>query len=208
MGRAGNTDTPLGSTRLSRDDWLDAAHQAVVDGGFDNVRVLVLARHLGVTRGSFYWHFDDHAALIEALLARWRERELASNQRVEATTDADPQKELELVLDAALAHAGVDLENMRFELALRGLGRRDAKVAAMLIEVDNLRLRLFAGKFLRLTGDQRSAADLAALFYLAIIGSNQALSRPANPPGTKDYLRGVITRYLIRAHAGAPAAGP
>ena len=201
MSTARKADKTLESCRLTRDDWLDAAHQAVVEGGFDNVRVLVLARNLGVTRGSFYWHFADHAALIEALLARWRERELASNQRVQATTDPDPQKELELVLDAALAHAGVHLENMRFELALRGLGRRDATVATMLIEVDQLRLRLFAGKFLRLTGEQRSATDLAALFYLAIIGSNQALSRPANPPQTKDYLRGVITRYLIRDHA-------
>ena len=201
MRTARKADKTPESSRLTRDDWLDAAHQAVVEGGFDNVRVLVLARHLGVTRGSFYWHFADHAALIEALLARWRERELASNQRVQATTDPDPQKELELVLDAALAHAGVHLENMRFELALRGLGRRDAKVATMLIEVDQLRLRLFASKFLRLTGEQHSATDLAALFYLAIIGSNQALSRPANPPQTKDYLRGVITRYLIRDHA-------
>ena len=199
MRTARKADKTPESSRLTRDDWLDAAHQAVVEGGFDNVRVLVLARHLGVTRGSFYWHFADHAALIEALLARWRERELASNQRVQATTDPDPQKELELVLDAALAHAGVHLENMRFELALRGLGRRDAKVATMLIEVDQL--RLFARKFLRLTGDQRSATDLAALFYLAIIGSNQALSRPANPPKTKDYLRGVIARYLIQDHA-------
>ena len=201
MSTARKADKTLESSRLTRDDWLDAAHQAVVEGGFDNVRVLVLARNLGVTRGSFYWHFADHAALIEALLARWRERELASNQRVQATTHPDPQKELELVLDAALAHAGVHLENMRFELALRGLGRRDAKVATMLIEVDQLRLRLFAGKFLRLTGEQRSANDLAALFYLAIIGSNQALSRPANPPKTKDYLRGVIARYLIQDHA-------
>ena len=71
-----------------------------------------------------------------------------------------------------LANAGVNLENMRFELALRGLGRRDASVAKMLIEVDQQRLRLFEGKFLRLTNDTRSATDLAALFYLAIAGSN------------------------------------
>ena len=38
--------------RLGRDDWLDAAFAAVVEGGFDNVRVLVLADRLGVTRGS------------------------------------------------------------------------------------------------------------------------------------------------------------
>ena len=61
--------------RLTRDDWLDAAFKAVVDGGFDKVRVLVIAQALGVTRGSFYWHFTDHADLVTALIARWRERE-------------------------------------------------------------------------------------------------------------------------------------
>lgn len=192
---------PAESSRLSRDDWLDAAFQAVVEGGFDKVRVLGLAAALGVTRGSFYWHFVDHAELIAALLARWRERELAANRSVEGSTTEDPQQDLQAVLEAALSHAGVDLENMRFELALRGLGRRDASVAKMLIEVDQQRLRLFEGKFMRLTNDARSAADLAALFYLAIVGSNQALSRPSSPPQAKEYLRSIITDYLIRRHA-------
>ena len=196
---------PPESPRLSRDDWLDAAFQAVVEGGFDNVRVLTLATALAVTRGSFYWHFVDHAELIAALLARWRERELAANHRVESHTVDDPQQDLQVVLEAALAHGGAELENMRFELALRGLGRRDAKVAKMLAEVDQLRLRLFEGKFLRLTNDARSAADLAALFYLAIVGSNQALSRPSSPPQVKEYLRSIITDYLIRRHAVVPA---
>ena len=40
--------------KLNRDDWLDAAFNAVAEGGFDNVRVLVIADSLGVTRGSFY----------------------------------------------------------------------------------------------------------------------------------------------------------
>ena len=68
--------------RLSRDDWLDAAFQAVVDGGFDQARVLIIAGKLGVTRGSFYWHFKDHADLIGSLLSRWREREIAVDQRL------------------------------------------------------------------------------------------------------------------------------
>ena len=136
MTAARKTRKPAESSRLSRDDWLDAAFQAVVEGGFDKVRVLGLAAALGVTRGSFYWHFVDHAELIAALLARWRERELAANRSVEGSTTEDPQQDLQAVLEAALSHAGVDLENMRFELALRGLGRRDASVAKMLIEVD------------------------------------------------------------------------
>lgn len=186
------------TSRLTRDDWLDAAFHAVVERGFDNVRVLVLADTLGVTRGSFYWHFADHAALVAALLARWRERELAANQAMAAQSGPDARADLELLLASALAHAGTDLENMRFELALRGLGRRDPAVAEMLADVDNRRMALFAEKFQRLTGDAKKAGELAALFYLAVVGSYQALSRPKNPPQVKAYLQGIIAHYLIR----------
>lgn len=189
---------PTSPPRLARDDWLDAAFNAAVEGGFDAVRVLSLAQALGVTRGSFYWHFTDHADLIAALLARWRDRELESGRTLKLDPDRTPQAELERVLDFALAHAGADLENMRFELALRGLGRRDAGVAKMLAEIDQTRLRLFEHRFERLTGDAKLATDLAALFYLAIVGSYQALARPNNPPKLESYLKGLIAQYVIK----------
>ena len=191
------------ASRLTRDDWLDAAFTAVVDGGFDKVRVLALAAQLGVTRGSFYWHFTDHAELVAALLGRWHEREAAAHASLRAQSGVNAQADLERLLEAALAHGGADLENMRFELAMRGLGRRDADVAAMLAEVDAMRLRLFEQKFERLTGDTKTAAELASLFYMAIAGSMQALSRPSNPPQLKQALRGIIAHYLI--HRQAPA---
>lgn len=189
---------PAAAPKLTRDDWLDAAFAAVVEGGFDAVRVLTLAQRLGVTRGSFYWHFADHAELVAALLKRWRERELEIDGKLQADATPDPKADLERLLEAALAHAGADLENMRFELALRGLGRRDAQVATMLVEVDRARMALFEHKFQRLTGNPKTAAELATLFYLAIVGSHQALSRPASPPRMKEYLRGIIARHLIR----------
>ncbi len=196
------------AARLNRDDWLDAAFEAAVEHGFDGVRVLVLADTLGVTRGSFYWHFKDHAELIAALLQRWRAAEAASNQRLQQPASADPVQDLEQLLDAALAHGGTDLSNMRFELALRGLGRRDPAVAAMLLEVDQARMALFAGKFARITPDAKTAIDLAALFYLAIVGSFQALSRPQAAHPTKQYLTEIIGRYLIQPQATPPAPQP
>lgn len=187
------------ASRLNRDDWLDAAFAAAVEHGFDGVRVLVLADTLGVTRGSFYWHFKDHADLMAALLERWRAAEAASSQRFQQPTNEDPVKDLEQLLDAALAHGGADLNNMRFELALRGLGRRDAAVAAMLLAVDQARMALFASKFARITPDAKTAIDLAALFYLAIVGSYQALSRPNAAHPTKQYLSDIISRYLVKS---------
>lgn len=200
--------TPTAAVRLNRDDWLDAAFAAAVEHGFDGVRVLVLADALGVTRGSFYWHFKDHADLITALLERWRAAEAASNQRLQQPASDDPVKDLEQLLDAALAHGGADLSNMRFELALRGLGRRDAAVAAMLLEVDQARMALFAGKFARITPDTKTAIDLAALFYLTIVGSFQALSRPQAAHPTKQYLTEIIGRYLIKPQARQPESAP
>ncbi len=200
---AGKTKPGPEASRLNRDDWLDAAFKAVVDGGVEAARVLVLADRLGVTRGSFYWHFADHAELISALLARWHARETESARSLESELSGSAQEELEQVLDFALAHMGTDLENMRFELALRGLGRRDAAVADMLAEIDQTRLALFEKRFQRLTGDPKTATDLAALFYLAIVGGNQALARPNNPPQLEAYLKSIIARYLI--HAQAPA---
>lgn len=193
------------ASRLTRDDWLDAAFRAVVEGGFDNVRVLVMADTLGVTRGSFYWHFADHAALISALVARWRDSEIALNHSLQAESVADPAADLRRLLDAAMSHAGKDFELMRFELALRGLGRRDPQVAQMLVEVDQHRVSLLEQKYLRLTGDQRAASELAALFYLAIVGSYQALSRPTSTPRAKGYLSGIIADYLIERQAPTPA---
>lgn len=186
--------------RLTREDWLDAAHAAVVDGGFDHLRVLQIAKVLRVTRGSFYWHFTGQAELQGELLQRWRTQQFAVDAALQAESAADPQQDLEHVLEAALAQIGPKLEHMRFELALRGLGRRDEAVARMLAEVDALRLSLFEHKFLQLTGDARTAAELAALFYLAVVGCYQALSRPANPPQLKDYLQRLISTYLIQQH--------
>jgi AcrR family transcriptional regulator len=183
--------------RLNREDWLDAAFKAVVDGGFDKVRVLLIADALGVTRGSFYWHFTDHAELVSALLTRWKNREVEIDQILKSQSTADPQADLLRLLDAALAHGGKDLENIRFELALRGLGRRDASVAKMLVEVDEMRMGLFEYKFMRLIGDAKAATELAALFYLAIVGSHQALSRPSSPPQVKEFLKDIIANYLI-----------
>lgn len=205
--KAPNTARKRAETaRLTRDDWLDAAFAAVVEGGFDNVRVLVIADALGVTRGSFYWHFADHADLIASLLRRWHERELEMDRQWQSESTGDAVADLERLLEGALAHAGHELENIRFELALRGLGRRDPDIAVMLAEVDAVRMEMFEQKFARLTGDRKKASELAALFYLAIVGSFQALGRPLNPPHVRDYLMRLITQYLIHEQAQAPGS--
>src|SRR5690348_1930338 len=63
-----------GDRRLSPDDWARAALAAIAQGGVGAVAVETIATQLGATKGSFYWHFKNRDALIEAALALWEQR--------------------------------------------------------------------------------------------------------------------------------------
>jgi len=65
---------------LTREDWLKAARIALLHGGVEAVRVEKLARTLGVTKGSFYWHFSNREEILEALLLEWEgQRQILSS---------------------------------------------------------------------------------------------------------------------------------
>jgi AcrR family transcriptional regulator len=185
------------ASRLTRDNWLDEAFKAVVAGGFENVKVLAIAEKLKVTRGSFYWHFTDHADLIGSLLMRWKLAQLELDEKLKAHQSDNPIQDLEFVVDAAFNQAGSELENLRFEQALRALSHLHKGAAQMLVEVDAERINLFESKFLTIVKDKAKARDLAALLYLAIVGGYQALSRPVNPPNIRPYVQGLISNYLV-----------
>jgi AcrR family transcriptional regulator len=61
-------------TRLSRQQWIDAALDALTEGGVAAVAVEPLAARLGVTKGSFYWHFRTRDELLAAALAEWERK--------------------------------------------------------------------------------------------------------------------------------------
>jgi AcrR family transcriptional regulator len=79
--------------RLSAEDWELAALQLIAEQGVGALAVEALARRLGVTKGSFYWHFRTREALLQAALERWEqygEREIIS--QIEQI--ADPRERL------------------------------------------------------------------------------------------------------------------
>src|SRR6266480_8135100 len=81
--------------RLSVSDWMRVARLALLHSGPDGVRVEPLARSLGVTKGSFYWHFRDRRDLLEQLLVEWeRETDLLTS----ALGDADPLGRLPAII--------------------------------------------------------------------------------------------------------------
>ncbi|HET6500021.1 MAG TPA: TetR/AcrR family transcriptional regulator [Amycolatopsis sp.] len=74
-----------GRQSLSAGDWVDIALVALGEGGLAAVAIEPLAKRLGATKGSFYWHFANREALIDAALARW---ERLNTERVIVAVEA------------------------------------------------------------------------------------------------------------------------
>ncbi|MFI0368948.1 TetR/AcrR family transcriptional regulator [Actinomadura sp. 1N219] len=88
-------------TRLTADDWAGAALEALSGGGLAAVAVEPLAVRLGATKGSFYWHFRNRRALLEAALARWeRDTEAVI---AELNEIGDPARRMRTLLESALS---------------------------------------------------------------------------------------------------------
>lgn len=122
-------------TLTTRDQWLDAGLRLLADGGPEAVRVEVVARRLGVTKGGFYGQFKDRHTYLIALLDHWEQRVTnAVRTRVEEQGGA-PSRRLR---QAGLLTFAEDL--LPVELAVRDWARRDLAVAARIRRVDNSRM--------------------------------------------------------------------
>ena len=156
------------TTPLDAAAWIEAAFDALAEGGIDAVRVDPLAKQLGVTRGSFYWHFTDRATLHAAMLKEWRKRQsYRVATRIENQTTA-PDERLRQTL--ALPHAGPRAKRAAaIELAIRLWSRRDAEAAKAVRHIDRVRLNYYAKLYGEMGHAPAQARKRAFMFYSALM---------------------------------------
>lgn len=124
-----NTQKPKGSEEL----WLKAAYEALCESGVEAVKVMPLAKRLGLTRTGFYWHFKDRDALLEAMVKRWEDKNTGNLvARCEAYAETICEAMFNLFdcwLDDALFDAPLDL-------AVRNWARNDPALQVRLDQAD------------------------------------------------------------------------
>jgi AcrR family transcriptional regulator len=154
--------------RTPRSSWIDEGLRALAAGGADAVRVESLARALGVTKGGFYWHFDDRRALLEEILDAWERASVDEViERVESES-GEPRAKLRRL--SALA-ASSD-EPLRTDLAVRDWARREPAVAERLRRVDNRRMEYVRSLFGAFCRDEDDVEARCLVFYSLWIGSH------------------------------------
>ncbi len=159
----------MAKVQTPRSAWVEAALQALASGGPEGIRVEALAVRLGVSKGGFYWHFKDRAALLEEMLDSWEQSVVGD---VIAQVESEPgeaRAKLQHLFDLA-SSSSADL--LPVELALRNWSRRDEAVAARLHRVDNQRMEYLRSLFGPICVDEDDAEARSILAFSLFIGSS------------------------------------
>lgn len=152
------------------ESWIEAGLKEIARTGVEGVRVEVLAKNLGVTKGGFYRRFRDRAALLDAMLQSWRDGRIAAIEKQTGLDGASARERLKALIQ--LYSERMNPQAMAIELAVRQWARSDEAAASAVASVDAARLKN-VGHLYRATGLPAEQADAQAfLFYCFIFGQS------------------------------------
>ncbi|RSN46164.1 TetR family transcriptional regulator [Amycolatopsis sp. WAC 04197] len=153
-------------TRTPPSAWIDAGLTALAAGGPDAVRVEVLAKALGVTKGGFYGHFADRGTLLQEMLATW---ERMSTELLFESVESEGGDARAKIRRAGLL-AGERL--LPIDLAVRDWARRDEAVADRLRRVDNQRMDYLRSLMREIFTDEDEVEARCLLAFSLLIGKH------------------------------------
>ena len=178
-------------TRLSVDDWVAAALELMAAEGIGAVKIGRLCDRLGVTKGSFYWHFKDLDAFLDAIAQQWRDGQGTFRSRLDAAISADPKGGLQNAVQAFLHH-----RLGRLERAMRDWSRSDDRARAAIKAADKRTFDALVAGFETL-GFKHTDADVRAkiLFYAGVgFGDVGPIGDRSAPAQQLETLVDLLTR--------------
>jgi AcrR family transcriptional regulator len=190
------------SAPLQPEDWIQAAKTRLAREGIDAVRIEVLCRDLGVSKGSFYWHFRDREDLLHALLSQWEKAE------EDWFKEAQSHERSAAARWARLVERGSQKERIRLEAAIRAWARQDDRVAKRVAGVERNQREHIAGVLREIGFTRRIAvewSETALLLYLGWL--DRATRDPEFQLGGRtlgDYLSELILAASARSGNSTP----
>ncbi len=158
------------STPLNEWDWVNAATEILVQENVRGIRIDALCKKLGVTKGSFYWHFASRAELLKAMLSNWRRRMTLNIIQNLSRGSANSKSRLLSLL--TLPRRPRAPEFAQVEQSIRDWGRRVAQANEAVGEVDRIRFEYFVKLFQDLDFSPDDARRRAYLAYTIMMGDS------------------------------------
>jgi AcrR family transcriptional regulator len=176
--------------RLSRQDWLDNALGILSETGQAGLSIQDLSSALGVSRGSFYWHFKDRDDFVHALLKYWYEEYTAM---APAAVGRDGAAKERLARLLRLVH---DQDLTRYDLTIRSFASRDPQFARWVRKADRFRLD-FIVSLLEEMGFTENDLQIRARCCLAYIATEHDLFDKLDRKHRSDLVSDLHA-YLVR----------
>lgn len=153
--------------RGSAEAWLAAAHEALIEGGVDAVRIQLLGKRMNLSRTSFYWFFRDRAALLDALIDEWENKNTGS---IVARASAAAGSVVEALFNVSDCWFDDGLFDTRLEFAIRSWAQQSPALSTRVRRADGMRMAALEAMFRR-HGTDPSLADVRArTTYMLQIG--------------------------------------
>ena len=179
---------------LTPDAWIKAGFRALTKGGHQAIRAEALARDLKASKGSFYWHFGDVASLEMHMLQQWKaEASEASIAAVESRGGSGADK-LRYLVEIVTGDANETYGGLLVEAAIRDWARYNERAAAMVNEVNILRIGYLETLFKQCGANPAVARTNSVILYSALIGM-EALTHAGLADLRKD-LRSLLETLL------------
>ncbi len=183
---------------LTERDWEQAALNTIAHQGVAALAVEALARDLGVTKGSFYWHFANRDALIKAAVMRWEDNDIKTFERSIAML-SDPSSKLRLLFRRTI-------KEIQSHLIFSALFRSTDHpvVAEVMQRVSERRVSFLTRSYEELGMDSSAAGHRARLTYLSYVGFLQYYQQfkalRMSQQEVSEYIEHVIQSLIPQQH--------
>ncbi|MFB9908999.1 TetR/AcrR family transcriptional regulator [Allokutzneria oryzae] len=177
-------------TLTPRGKWIELGLRALAEGGPQAVRVDALAKALGVTRGGFYWHFENRQALLEEMLDTWER--MGTDEVIERVETEGGDARDKVRRAGALTFSETLLP---VDLAVRDWARRDPAVAERLRRVDNRRMD-YARSLFRAFCDDEDEVEIRSMLAFSLAVGNHFLAADHGSRSRADVLD-LAARHLL-----------
>lgn len=188
MKKSSNKRESPAKRRLTREQWIAAALEVLISRGVERVKVLPLAGKLGVTRGSFYWHFNNRKDLLDSLLEFWNRK---NTRGIIEQAAQGGSSIIDSVLSVFEIWTNEDKFDPKLDFAVREWARRSTRVRTVVEQADAERVEALKQMFLRAGVPDAEAFIRARVLYYMQIGYFA--------PGVRESLErriGYVDEYL------------
>ncbi len=161
---------------LNREEWVQAAWDFLIKEGISNFKLTTLCQILGVTKGSFYWHFKDRDELLNVLLQEWERRSTQRFIEMVNSYRGHPKEAFTKMIQAVVATRNIEIDHVFREWAAL-----DSRAENLVKKIDERRLNFLRDIFQRMGFTEEEADTRAILLYYYAIGVAFAKAVPEDP---------------------------